>query len=370
MKPIVTIAIILLILLIFFGISFYVFFRLWHIIPVGKTWLVGVAIVLVSCFFLGFFGGYFLPSNIAAITYNIGMTFFFVALYLLLIFLVLDLLRLVLPMQHILFGNWRTFIVLTIALSAVFTYGYFNYRNKVRVKLAVSIHKEISPLKIVAISDLHLGYGVGKVELEKWVTLINRENPDIVLIAGDITDNYMKPVLEQNFASILKKIESNYGVYACLGNHEYIGPPNKIFHSFDFLNVANIKVLRDTAILINNEFYLIGRDDMSNRKRKSLDELVQSLDKTKPLILLDHQPFHLNETEENGIDLQISGHTHRGQILPISWITDKMFEVSHGYSRKGNSHIYVSSGIGIWGGKFRIGTRSEYVVIELKQIEN
>jgi len=353
-------------LLVILGMNFYVFFRLWHIMPAGKILVVIAAVALISCFFAGMLGGYFLPSGIATIAYRIGTAWFFVMLYLLLVFLALDLLRLVLPVQKILFGNWLTLGVLAMALTVVFTYGYFHYRKKERVELSVSIDKKINPLKIVAISDLHLGYGIGKAELDNWVTLINRENPDVVLIAGDAIDNHIKPLVEQNFASSLAKIKSQYGVYACLGNHEYIGEPDKVSHSLDFLRSANITVLRDTAMLINNEFYLIGRDDRVNPKRKPLAELLQPLDTTKPLILLDHQPFHLEETEKNNIDLQFSGHTHHGQLPPISWITKLMYEIPHGCLRKGNSHIYVSSGIGVWGGKFRIGTQSEYVVIELE----
>jgi predicted MPP superfamily phosphohydrolase len=97
-----------------------------------------------------------------------------------------------------------------------------------------------------------------------------------------------------------------------------------------------------------------------------LKQLTDPLDKTKPIIVLDHQPYNLEDAEAAGIDLQLSGHTHRGQIWPISCITDAMYEKSHGYLKKGNSHIYVSSGLGLWGGKFRIGTQSEYVVIDLK----
>jgi predicted MPP superfamily phosphohydrolase len=94
--------------------------------------------------------------------------------------------------------------------------------------------------------------------------------------------------------------------------------------------------------------------------------LLQGVDASKPMIVIDHQPYHLEETEQNGIDLHVSGHTHNGQLPPVSWIAQRMYEVAYGYLRKGNSHIYVTSGIGIWGGKFRIGTRSEYVVINLK----
>jgi predicted MPP superfamily phosphohydrolase len=351
-------------LLFIFGKNYYVFFRLWHILPVGKTLLVVVAVVLMLCFFVGMFGGSFLPKTIVTVAYRVGMAWFFIALYLLLIFLVLDLLRLVLPMQHILFDNWITLGVLAVVLTTLFTYGYCNYRNVKRVELNISINKPISPLKIVAISDLHLGYGISKTELDNWIRLINSENPDIVLLAGDITDNFIEPLLKQSYS--FEKIQSRYGVYACLGNHEYIGEPSKLSRSLEFLHNAKVTVLRDTVTLINDEFYLIGRDDRVNTKRKLLPELLQTLDTTKPLILLDHQPFHLDETEKYGIDFQFSGHTHDGQLPPVSWITKLMYEVSHGYIRKGNSHIYVTGGIGVWGGKFRIATQSEYVVINLE----
>jgi predicted MPP superfamily phosphohydrolase len=254
---------------------------------------------------------------------------------------------------------------LAFVLTVVFVYGYFNYHNKQRVEINLTINKPINPLKIVAISDLHLGYNIGKAELDEWIKFINLEKPDLVLIAGDIIDNHIEGVVKKKIS--FDKIKSRYGVYACLGNHEYIGSSSKITQSLDFIKDAKITVLRDTALLINNEFYLIGRDDRTNSKRKSLPELLQTLDTTKPFILLDHQPFNLYDTEKNGIDLQVSGHTHSGQLMPFSWIINLMYENPHGYLRKGNSHIYVSSGIGIWGGKFRIGTRSEYTVINLTQ---
>lgn len=358
--------IIFIILLIILGKNFYVFFRLWHILPAGRILLAVAAILLILCFFAGMLGGNFLPSGVVGFAYRIGTAWFFVALYLLFIFLFIDLLRLVLPMQKILYENWLTLGVLTVVLTAVFTYGYFNYRNKQRVELALTTNKPINRLKIVAISDLHLGYNIGTAELDEWIKLINLENPDIVIMAGDVIDNHIERVVKQNFS--FDKIKSRYGVYACIGNHEYIGSTSKISKSLDFLSDAKVTVLRDTAILINDEFYLVGRDDRINSKRKSLSELTQTLDTTKPIILLDHQPYNLEETAKNGIDLQFSGHTHNGQLPPVSWITKRMYEVSHGYISKGNSHIYVSSGIGIWGGKFRIGTHSEYVVITLKHL--
>jgi len=358
-------------LVIILSTNFYVFYRLWHIIPAGsivRPLLVVFAVAVVCSFFLGLLGGSFLPMAVTSFVYRIGTSWFFICLYFLMIFLLIDLLRLthLVHLDKFLFGNWITFGVVTGIVTVIMIWGYIRYTNKERVELSIIIDKNMETkktLKIVAISDLHLGFSIGKKEFEQWVELINKENPDIVLIAGDIKDNYMRPLLAQDFASSFRKIKSKYGICAALGNHEYI--TGDVSEMLDFLHHSGVTVLKDSATLINNEFYIVGRDDRMNPNRKTIEELTNSLDHSKPIILLDHQPFNLKNVEKNNIDLQISGHTHQGQVLPISWITNLIYEKSHGYLKKGNSHIYVSSGIGIWGGKFRIGTRSEYVVIHL-----
>jgi len=124
--------------------------------------------------------------------------------------------------------------------------------------------------------------------------------------------------------------------------------------------------LRDSVCLVDSSFYLIGRDDRTNTKRKSLKELVTGLNVNLPRILMDHQPYHLDEAEKNNIDFQISGHTHNGQFFPGNLFVKKIYELGYGYLKKGNSHFYVSSGLGIWGPQYRIGTESELVVIHLK----
>ena len=125
-------------------------------------------------------------------------------------------------------------------------------------------------------------------------------------------------------------------------------------------------MLRDSVVTLPNGIQLIGRDDRHNRKRRSLQELMVNIDKSKPIILLDHQPFDLEETKAAGIDLQFSGHTHHGQIWPINWVTDYIFEQSHGYRQWGNSHVYVSSGLSLWGPPFRIGTHCEMVIFNFQ----
>ena len=352
------------------GANCYVLYRIWGMMPpntVARTVFLVCTLVVVLSPFIAMFATRAFPMPIVSILYKVGVSWLIMLVYLFLLFLLLDLLRLthLLPVKQVLYHNWHSLLCIGVLLSGAMIAGNWKYRNKNRVKLSITVNKSFdnnAPLKIVALSDLHLGYTIGKGELEKWIGLINAEEPDVVLFAGDIVDNIAQPLWQQNMAEEFAKIQSRYGIYAVVGNHEYISGIDK---SLRFFKEAGIVLLRDSALLIDDRFYLIGRDDRSNARRKPLAELVASLDKSKPLILLDHQPYGLNESEKNGIDFQFSGHTHRGQVWPLSLLTDRIFELSHGYLRKGDSHIYVSSGMGIWGGKFRIGTQSEYVVIGL-----
>jgi len=300
--------------------------------------------------------------------YKVGFSWVIIMLYLVILFFVLDMIRItgLLPLNRLMFDSWAGFIIISLIVVVLMIAGNIVYHNKKRVELNIKTDKNTEsekPLKIVAISDLHLGYGIGRKEFLQWVKLINKENPDVVLIAGDALDNRGGPLYDKRFSDVFGEIKSKLGIYMAPGNHEYI---SNITESIDFLTKAGVKVLRDSVALLNNAYYIAGRDDKTNPKRKTIAELTASLDKSKPIILLDHQPYHFEEVVENTIDLYIAGHTHQGQVWPLSWITKAVFELSHGYLKKGNSHFYVSSGIGIWGGKFRIGTRSEYVVITIE----
>ncbi|WHT40010.1 metallophosphoesterase [Myroides sp. mNGS23_01] len=254
------------------------------------------------------------------------------------------------------------FIVLgTIGIAWI---GNINYYRKKVVHLDLETEKPLhQPLKLVVLSDLHLGHAISRKELKRWVTFINEQEADLVLFAGDIIDNSLLPLTYYKLDELLSQIKSKHGVYACLGNHEYLA---NVEMSLAFLAKANITVLRDEVVnLIGGQLQLIGRDDKSNPHRKSLVELVQP-DPTKIQFVLDHQPYALEAAEAQQVDFQFSGHTHRGQVWPFSWVTDYLFEQSHGYVKKGNTQYYISSGLGIWGGRYRIGTQSEYVVVTLK----
>ncbi|MDH6342446.1 putative MPP superfamily phosphohydrolase [Parabacteroides sp. PFB2-12] len=348
----------------------YVYYRIWQMMPpslVGRIILILVGLFLFLCPFISMGVGGAFPVSLSAFMYKVGTSWLIALLYLFMLFLVLDILRVthILPVDRILYNSWAGLGGVACVMAVILSIGYYRYTHKTRVELTLPVKKELlagNSLKIVAVSDLHLGYGIGKNEFEGWTELINRENPDIVLIAGDITDNNVTPLYKENMGEVFSRIKSNYGIYAIPGNHEYIAGKEK---AMSFLQKAGVTVLDDSVALVADRFYVVGRDDRSNGSRKPLRELVASLDNTKPILLLDHQPYHLEEAEESGIDLQISGHTHGGQVWPATLVTQAIFEKDHGYLQKGNTHYYISSGLGIWGGKFRLGSQSEYVVITL-----
>lgn len=347
--------------------NFYVFYRTAQLLPqmpAIKIILGIFAVLAVGSLFTGILAGDKLPMSLATFVYKLGTSWIFIMLYMLMIFLVLDIGRLVrlVPMDFFR-PDWIKFGVIAGITCIIMVCGYINYTNKARTEINITTKKQLEqPVKIVAISDLHMGYGIGRNEVRKWVELINNEKPDIVIIAGDAIDNSLRPLIENNMADVLQGIKARWGVFASPGNHEYI---SGIDESVEFLRSAGITVLKDSVAMPDSILYIAGRDDLTNSRRKSLEALLENTDRDKPIIVADHQPHHLEEAENNGIDLQFSGHTHRGQIWPISWITDRIFEDSYGLIHKGKTAVYVSSGIGIWGGKFRIGTKSEYVVINL-----
>ena len=168
----------------------------------------------------------------------------------------------------------------------------------------------------------------------------------------------VRPLVEEGMAEEFRRLKAP--VYACLGNHEYYsGEPR----AKQFYHDAGIRLLIDSAAVVDSTILIIGRDDRMNFQRKPLEDLMASVGSSLPFtILLDHQPYHLDQTEKADIDFQLSGHTHRGQVWPITWITDAIYEKSWGSYRRGNTQYYISSGLGIWGGKFRIGSQSEYIV--------
>lgn len=299
------------------------------------------------------------PASVGRVLFTIGSVWLVFTLYMVIALIVTDLAHWLWPSFKC--GFWIALAVVGVVLAC----GYWNYRHPREVKLEAVIDRPIEggTMRIVAVSDIHLGEGTGRDALHRYVEMINAQQPDVVLIAGDLIDNSVAPVARDSMCEEFDAVKAPMGIYFSAGNHEYISGLQKVE---ELLRDTPIQLLRDSVAVLPNGVQVIGRDDRSNRHRESLSALVAKADAASPIIVLDHQPYNLDESEKLGIDLQISGHTHRGQVWPLNWLTDKMYAQSYGYRRWSNTHIYVSSGLSLWGPPFRIGTQSELVVIELK----
>jgi predicted MPP superfamily phosphohydrolase len=279
---------------------------------------------------------------------------------------------LVLPVANILYYFMKKRGTLWIGMGVITFFvtvtiiGSINAWNPMIRSYNVSIEKtsEIPKMKILVASDLHLGTIVDKSHLEKLVNISQEVKPDIILLAGDIIDDHIEPYLKNQMGETMKKLDAPLGVYAVSGNHDVYG--NDLPQLVQEMNKAGIHFLRDQAVSIKNQFYLIGRNDLAEGERKEISTLVKNIDDTKPILMIDHQPTELNEAKENGIDLLFSGHTHNGQLAPANLITGMLFENDGGYLKKENLHSFVSSGFGTWGPPLRIGSRSEVMVINLE----
>ena len=341
----------------------YVMWHVWRVLPLStpvKIVVILLMLAALACMVLQFMSDS-LPLGAATAIYEIGNSWLIIMFYLLMAFLLLDIGRLIsLVPATWLKDNGITTLVLTGIMLVTFIAGNIHYHNKVRQEINLTTDKQLErPLKVVMLSDLHAGFHNPRAEVGRWVDLVNAESPDLILIAGDLIDGNVRPLLAKGTAEELRRF--NAPVYACLGNHEYITGIDK---SLNLLDDTGIHVLRDSVASIAG-VTIIGRDDRSNRGRKSLEQLVRGADTTRYIIMLDHQPYHLEQAEHCGVDLQLSGHTHRGQVWPLNWVTRAMYECDYGSWKRGKTDYYVSSGMGIWGGKFRIGTCSEYAVITI-----
>ncbi len=256
-------------------------------------------------------------------------------------------------------------VVFTVAI------GVWNASRLRTVDLDIHIPAQagtVKSLTAVAASDLHLGAIVGPGRLEKVVERMNALEPDIVLFVGDIVDETVTDKLEAKLGGIMRRLRTPLGIFACLGNHEsYSGLERNVA----CLRSCGITVLQDEASEVDGAFILAGRRDPSSlkirEKRLSIGGILAASGARAdlPLVVLDHQPLHLEEAEQAGVALQISGHTHDGQLFPIGLINGLIYELTWGSLRKGGTNYYVTSGAGTWGPPVRIGSRAEIVRIRL-----
>lgn len=269
----------------------------------------------------------------------------------------------------VIFRRW-SFIITGVASALLIGGGFINALIPVVTRYDITINKpagEIKNLRIAAVSDIHLGSIIRKRSIKKLSGILNELRPDLVLLLGDIVDGELGPVLRGDLLQYFTCPISNDGLFAITGNHEFIGGAAR---TIPYIESKGIRVLKDEVVTLKGGIQLIGRIDRDSfrfyrKERVALDSLMKKVDTSKPVILLDHQPFRLAETAREGIDLQLSGHTHNGQMWPLNHITARVYELSYGFLRKGTTNFIVSSGYGLWGPRVRSGSRSEVLLINL-----
>ena len=337
---------------------------------------------------------FLLPKSAVAIvirrisTYWIG-----IMLYSLLYVVLFDLLRLIAKhtklKNTLLFSRGSVISIGSVVVAcavATCLYGIFNARNIKVNEYSVTVNKSCGSdkhLKAVLVADLHMGYAIGVDHITNMVEKINQQNADIVIIAGDIFDNSYDGMDDpEGIKAQLKSIKSKYGVYAVYDNHDI---DEKILMGFtfdwggkqlhsekmtNFMKDCNIKLINDESVLINDEFYLVGRRDTDkpgteDGTRAEISELTKDLDKTKPIFVLSHEPDELQKTADAGADIDFSGHTHDGQLFPGNLTIGLFWENPCGMIKKDNMYSIVTSGVGVYGTFMRVGTDAEICSVDI-----
>lgn len=348
-------------------------------------------LVVYSFFALSILLSFFWPVRWLKTLTNI---WFGTVCYILLTVAAADLIRIILKyvvkVDRQRLSSRRTFVtagtVCIAVILSVSVYGFLNGKHIRTTEYDVAIDKDagdIHSMKVVLTADLHLGYNTGNHEMEQMVKKINAQDPDLVVIAGDFFDNDFDALEDPGkIAATLRGIKSSYGVYACYGNHDV---QEKILAGFtfnhdekkasdprmdQFLTDSGITLLRDEGVLVEDSFYLYGRADEERPgrgidERRTAVELTEGMDMDKPVIVIDHEPKELDELAKAGVDLDLCGHTHDGQMFPGNVTIKLMWENAYGYLKKGKMHNIVTSGVGVFGPNMRVGTKSEICAIDV-----
>jgi hypothetical protein len=221
-------------------------------------------------------------------------------------------------------------------------------------------------VRIALVSDIHAGLMVNNHWLQRIVNTINEREPDMVLMAGDTVDGNVTHVHEERLSEVLAGLSAPLGVYAVLGNHEYYTDTEEAVLAIES---GGVNVLLDEALTIDGLFTLVGRKDIQAKrfegKRKPLKTILEGTSDDLAVIVMDHTPVNLNEATEAGVALQVSGHTHRGQLFPFNVVTDMVFEQDWGFLRKKGTLFYVSCGVGTWGPPIRTSSRPEIIIFDI-----
>ena len=358
----------------------YIFFKGHNVIPDSRKISVIYTLIFITLA-ITFIAGKILESIHSSVFSDIlniiGGFWMGFMLYAFMFLLLSDIILLILKISGIisrpdilLYRKWA-FLFTTFLSVVLITGGFINAVIPVIKDYNITIDKpagDIKTLRIAAVSDIHLGSIIRKRSMKKLSGMLEKIKPDVTLLLGDIVDGELGPVLRGDLLKYFNRPQKEDSLYAITGNHEFIGGADR---TIPYIESKGIRVLKDEVVTLKGGIQIIGRLDRDSfryyaKERLSMEELIKNIDTSKPVILLDHQPFRLDESEKYGIDLQLSGHTHNGQLWPLNYLVRRFFELSYGYLKKGNTQIIVSSGFGIWGPRIRSCSRSEVLLINIE----
>lgn len=357
----------------------YICWRGYQALPPKKSWRIPYLLFFIFEVGLYLFGFIFrkeLPDGIMTAIQYICNTWYVASIYITLALLVLELVRLVhrrrpwLP--KIITAHWKEtkltlFFLIVAGVTVLMIRAYQRVANPIVKNVYITLPKPAADgrdsLTIVMMSDVHIGEVIGKKMVQKYVALSNAQHPDMVVIVGDVLDYESRWAEKEHIEEDFRRLQAPLGVYVVYGNHEYRA--NR-FAKKRWLEKTGATLLIDSVVMPDSAFYLVGRDDLINKKRAPLHKLLEGVEPDKPVIVLDHQPWAFAEMAMNGVDLGLHGHTHNGQLWPYPLLMKLIYECPYGYGRKGPTQYYVSSGIGIAGPPYRVGTVSELVVLHIR----
>ena len=359
------------------------------------NWKFRTAYITVFCIFAALIiVAYFIHADNMAWFERLSSRWFGILLYIIFYVAVADLIRVIIKLIPKVPKDFFTRrkivipcgIVVIILIASTSIYGFVHVDNLQTKYYDATVAKDagdVDALRVILVADHHLGYIFGVDYMEEMVEAINKQKPDLVVFAGDLFDNEYEAIDDpEGVSAAWAKIDSTYGTYGCWGNHDVTEP---LFSGFAvglrrdalrdprwdrMVDDANITMLNDESVLIDDSFYLLGRKDYAKtgdgtNNRKTIEEMMEGIDLSKPVLLMDHEPRELQEISDAGVDIDLSGHTHDGQMFPMNYTNRIVFENNYGVMMKGDMYSIVTSGIGVYGPAMRVGTDSEIVVIDV-----
>ncbi|MGI5979146.1 MAG: metallophosphoesterase [Oscillospiraceae bacterium] len=270
---------------------------------------------------------------------------------------------------------WRSGLVPLLCAALLLSYGCWNMRQIRETDYIIYTQKDIRPegWRVALLSDLHFGTTMDEEKLAAVCARVSEAKPDMVVLAGDIVDEHTTKSEMLAAAQVLGSIESRCGTYYVFGNHDKNNYTSKKAYSGDELRAAltaeGIRVMEDESVRFAGELTLVGRRDRSEKDRQSAAALLKGVDRRDLLILADHQPKDLKDSRDAGYDLELSGHTHGGQVWPCGRVADLFnpAHVSYGHVTDGDWQLIVTSGLAGWGYAVRTEHSSEYVIVNIEK---